>query len=306
MQKMRYDLYNRIINDTSLSRLEIQFLFWLAMHQDERGYVTGVYYHEMSMQLSCSKSGFYLVRDSLTQKGYISWDKSCNADMDIKLYDNSFFINGDLVYENYVDLNIEMFSSSEFYKCRAGAIKLAMYLIKRVEAAKAVTYANSFSSDSMESQNARKLWFNPGKYISVIKNILKVKIRSIKEYLEELKKWIGNADVFHEGNKYMVITVLKKALVRPGKGKKSYPERKSYVHKIKTFCRRNSIETDDKNLKDTADLILQYKKIAGQAGLNITNLICKAIELAGSSVLNSYNIHKTLRNLISYNEPGIL
>ncbi|MDE6232153.1 MAG: hypothetical protein K2M60_02220, partial [Lachnospiraceae bacterium] len=255
MQKMKYDLYNRIMADTSLSRLELHLLFWLAKHQDENGYITGVYYQEIVECLSCSKSGFYLVRDSLAEKGYISWDKSHNADMDIKLYDNSFCINGDIVYENYVDLNISMFESGEFYKCRAGAIKLAMYMVKRVAAAKAITYANSYSADSMEAENSRKLWFNPRKFLSVVKDILKVEIRSIKEYLGELKLWIGSERVQSNANEYTVITVLKKGLKSPDNENKSYPERKSYIHKIKSYCRRNGIETDRKNLRDTADLI---------------------------------------------------
>lgn len=306
MQKMKHDLYNRIMNDTSLSRLEIHLLFWLAKHQDENGHVTGVYYRDMEESLSCSKSGFYLVRDSLAEKGYISWDKSCSADMDIKLYDNSFYVNGDIAYENYIDLNISMFESEEFFRCRPGAVRLAMYMVKRVAAAKAITYANSHTADSMEAENSRKLWFSPGKFISVAKVMLKVKIRSIKEYLEELKPWIGSAKLQGNGNEYAVITVLKRGLKSPDDGKKPYPERKSYLHRIKSYCRRNRIEYDRKNLRDTADLIMQYRRTAGMAGINILTALCKAIDIAGSSVLNSYNVHKKLRSLISYYEPGIL
>ncbi len=308
MQKMKFDLYNRIMNDNTLTRNELHFLFWLAAHQDVNGLVTGVYYADMAKELNLSISGFYYVRDSLEQKSYITWEKNFQADMDIQLHDNSFLVDGEAVYKEYVDLNIAMFTNLHFFHCKAGAIRLAMYLVKRVEAAEAVTMANSPVYSGAEAEKTRKLWFHPMKQLKVLKSILKVDIRSIKEYFEELKVWIGNAKIQKDGIVYSVITVLKESLLRPQNQKKSYAERKSYIQKVKTFCRRMKIPISDtdRNLTDTADLIRQYQKLSKEAGCNIYTLLYTSMERTCIGALNSYNVHKALRDLIHYHAPGLL
>lgn len=309
MQKMKFDLYNQIMNDNTLTRNELHFLFWLAAHQDITGLVTGVYYADMAKELNLSVSGFYYVRDTLEEKSYITWEKNFQADMDIQLCGNSFLIDGEALYKDYVDLNITMFTNQHFFHCKAGAIRLAMYLVKRVEAAEAVTMANSPVYSSAEAEKTRKLWFHPMKQLKVLKSILKVDIRSIKEYFEELKVWIGNAKIQKDGIVYSVITVLKESLIRPQNQKiKSYAERKSYIQKVKTFCRRMKIPVSDtdRNLTDTADLIRQYQKLAKETGGDIYTLLYTSMERTCTGVLNSYNVHKALRDLIHYHAPGLL
>lgn len=306
MQKMKYRLYNKIIEDNTLSRLEIKLIFWLAARQDETGKVSGVYFQTIADDLKCSISGFYLTRDSLVKKGYIEWDKSYAGDMDIILHDNCFISQtGEIQYRDYVDLHIAIFNDSKFFNCKAGAIRTAMYFIKRVEAQKAVTLTNSPSAVSKEAEKARKLWFNPLKCIQVLKKILNVTSRMVKEYIKDISEWVGSADVLNDGTIYTVITVLAKSLVHPV-AKNSYPEKKAYLQKIKMYIRRKKIDSTDKNATDTADLIYQYRRIANQGSLNITDILYTAINNTCSSVLNSINVHKSLRNLINYNCPGIL
>lgn len=306
MRKIKSELYNRIYQDKSLSRLELTLLFWLASKQNEYGYVNGIYYSDIAAELDCSVSGFYLTRDSLVKKNYIEWDKSDTADMDIKLYDNSFVFNGETVYENYIDIDIPIFKDKAFFKLKAGSIKLAMYIIKRVEAAGAVTLANTPSASGADTDKARKLWFNPVKMIKKFKEILSVKSRSINEYLEELKEWISYGRVQSEGTMYQVVTVLKKGIVKNNVSKHSYPEQEAYVQKVKMFCRRKKIENEEKHLKDTADLLKQYRNAEKAGGFNLSTLLMTAIENTCTEILNSYNVHKSLRNLIEYNCPGIL
>lgn len=306
MRKIKAELYNQIINDKSLSRLELRLLFWLAAHQDEQGTVNGVYYSDIVEELHCSVSGFYLVRDNLTEKNYITWDKSDVADMDITLRGNNFVVNGETIYENYIDTNIAIFKDEEFFNLKAGAIKLGMYFLKRVEAAGAVTMADSETGYSAkEAEQARKLWYNPFNMYKVLKKLIGVDVRSIKDYLKVLKPWIGEGTVQKEGICFKVITVLKAGILK-SKEKKAYPEREAYKQKIKMFCRRKGIGSDNRNLKDTADLIMQYRNIAARVGCNIMTLIAAAIDNTCASVLNSYNVHKSLRNIIEYNAPGIL
>lgn len=310
MKKMKYELYDRIIKDSTLSRLELSFLLWLAAHQDTRGNVTGIYYHDVAAELHCSVSGFYLVRDNLVQKGYIQYEKNDMADMDVRLYDNCFEIDDEIIYENYIDLDVSIFADRKFYDCKAGAIRLAMYYIKRVEAAGAVTGTNSPSIPSREAENRRKLWYKPLKLYKVLESLIGVDARSLKEYMKSLKDWFSEGIIRKDGMTYRVITVLSGS-VKKNSDRKSYPEREAYRQKVKMFCRRNKIEHTDKMLTDTADLIRQYRPTVSRANrvsdrqMDIVTLICMAISSACDGVLNSYNVHKALRNLIEYNAPGI-
>ena len=306
MQKMKYGLYNKIIEDNTLSRLEIKMIFWLAAHQDESGRVDGVYFQSIADDLGCSVSGFYLTRDSLDKKGYIIWDKSYTGDMDIILNGNNFISEtGEAEYRDYVDLNIAIFHDAEFLKCKAGAIRTAMYFIKRAEAQKAVTLTNSPSAATADAEKARKLWFNPLKCISTLKKLLKITTRMVKEYIKLISEWISSASVHNDGTVYTVITVLAKSLKQPT-DRSSYPERQAYIQKVKTYIRRQKIDSTNKNTIDTADLIRQYRRTAKQGKLNITDILYTAISNTCSSVLNSINVHKSLKNLINYNCPGIL
>lgn len=300
MKKMKYRLYNRIQNDTSLSRLELRLLFYLAAHQDEYGRIDGVYYDDVCKELDCSVSGFYLVRDSLVEKEYIEWDKSVMSDMDILLYDNSFVVDGEIRYEEYVDLNINIFNNREFWKCKAGAIRTAMYVIKRAGAAGAITFANSLASDAHEAELKRKLWFRRGQEMKSLKRILKVSVRVIKEYLKQLKEFMSLADVQKEGITYKVLTVNKKSLIHK---KSAYPEQDMYIQKVSTYCRRSKIEYDKQHLSSTADLIRQYSKIAEEMGASIITCLCRAITLANDSILSSFNTHNTLRSILKNISP---
>lgn len=311
MRKMKYELYDKIIKDDSLSRLELKLIFFLAAHQDAKGYVTGIYYDDIAKELDCSVSGFYLVRDNLINKGYIECDKNDNADMDILLYDNCFAVENEIIYENYVDLDINIFKDEKFFKCKAGAIRLAMYYIKRVSAAGAVTKTNSPSTAVAEAESARKLWFTPVKLYKVLKKLINVDIRTLKDYMKSLKEWIAEGKVQKEGTGYSVVTILSKS-VNKSHDRKSYAERAAYRQKVKMYCRRKKIEYNEKNLTDTADLIKQYRKTIARANevsdkkMDVVTLICTAISNACESVLNSYNVHRALRNLIEFNAPGIL
>lgn len=301
MRKVKYNLYNKIENDSTLSRLELCFLFYLLSHQDEYGGVTGLYYKDVIQTLGCSVSGFYLVRDSLVKKGYIKWDKSATCDMDIIIFDNNFAENGRVEYRDYVDINISIFNNKSFFKCKAGAIRTAMYLVKRTAAAGAVTQANSHACDSKEAESKRKLWFKGRQDIETLKSIIGVSVREIKEYLKQLKEFISNARVQKDGKYYQVFTVHKKSLVHPA----GYAEQKHNRQVIRSFCRRNRIEYEEKHLNDTADLIRQYQKTADTAGVGMLTYLCLAIQNACSTVLNSYNTHRALRSLFQYAAPGI-
>lgn len=318
MQKMKRDLYNKIIESADLSKLEIRFLILLASICNESGQVIGAYYKSIAKEIGCTDSKFYHLRDSLTEKGFITWEKNHSADIDIKLVGNNFMVqtaDGSIKaeYNNYVDLNISIFQDKALYQCKAGTIRMAMEIIKRVSANEAVTEANKLAYDSKKAEEKRKLWYQPYREYKTLADKLKVQQRMIKKYIKELKPWITLAhNIEKEARVYDIITVKKAALEKVDyeksqKGKKvkskAYAEREWYMHFIKSYCRRNKIEIKEAedHLSDTAELIKQYRSKAGEKKLNILTLICKAIRNASSAILNSYHVHKALRNLINYN-----
>jgi hypothetical protein len=320
MQKIKRELYDKIIN-SKLSRLELHFLFYLAMRCDPDGKVSGVYYHSLCEALNCSVAKFYQLRDSLTKKGFISWTKNHSADIDLVLIGNQFEKKydrekEDYIYSNYVDININIFHDEKFFKCKAGAIQMAMYFINRVEASGAVTAENSITRNQSDENKKkaelkRKLWFLPYNDYKILSDLLNVTLRMIKRYFEELEDWISVVhDLDIDGKEKDIITVERAAVLRPfyqasdsNKRKKVnvYPERYQYVHFVKTYCRRQGITYDQEEmLSDTADLIQQYRNAAREKDRNIFSLLSRAIQNAASVVLNSFNVHKALTNLLKY------
>lgn len=314
MQKMKRGLYDRIINTKELSRTEIHFLFLLASSCNESGQVIGTYYKSIAKALNCDKSKFYQLRDDLTEKGFITWNKNYYTDIDIELLGNSFMVSSEgsvkAEYNDYVDLNINIFQDKDFFKCKAGAIRMAMEFIKRVAAKGAITESNSLVADRRSAEEKRKLWYLPYNEHKKMAALLGVRQNMIKRYLAELQPWISVAyRIENEGKQYDIVTVKKSTLERPKyeasqKGKrikeKAYPERQWYMFYINSYCRRNKIQDDNISLSDTAELIKQYRDIASKRKLNIMNIICKAIRNTTSTVLNSISVHKALKNLIDY------
>ena len=86
-----------------------------------------------------------LEKENLEKKGYIEWTKSFYADIDIRLLDNSFVVDGETVYEEYIDLNVAVFRNEKLYTCRGGAIRCLLYFYKRISSQKAVTMASSIA-----------------------------------------------------------------------------------------------------------------------------------------------------------------
>lgn len=293
MQKIKHSLLNRIIVE-KLTSLEVNFLLYLVKICNAQGEAVGVYYSEIMEEINCCKASFYELRDSLTDKGFIAWQKNHSADIDIQLIGNDFTDGmGTVIYENYLNTNIAILNEKAFYSLRAGAKQLALELIKRVSAGQ-----------------KNKLWYIPYNEYRKLSIKLNISVRMLKEYFTDLKRWVQIGKVVKDGKGYNVITVLKQALKAPqcivsrkGKAKsvQAYPEHYEHRHFIAAQCRRKRIHTNEINLADTASLILQYGKKAREIGNNIYNMVLKAIEKVNSSELNAIGVHKVLRNLFVHN-----
>jgi hypothetical protein len=280
--------------EEDLTGLEINFILYLVKTCNAQGETTGIYYSEIMEGINCCKASFYELRDSLTEKGYITWQKNHSADIDVQLMGNDFTDGmGTIIYENYLNTNIFILNDKSFYALRAGAKRLALELIKRAAAGQ-----------------KDKLWFIPYNQYRKLSKKMNISVRMIKEYFGDLKRWIHTGHVVKDGKDYDVITILKKALKAPeyivsrkGKHKsvQAYPEHYEHRHYIEAQCRRQHIRTNETNIVDTASLIQQYGKKAKEIGKNIYNMVLKAIEKLNSSELNAIGVHKVLRNLLVHN-----
>ncbi len=316
MQKIKREVYDRLIIET-LSRLELKFLLYMFSRCDEKGNVPGVYYAEISNEINCSEAKFYHLRDSLTNKNFISWKKNNSADIDITLIGNDFTMVTDgkeeIVFKSYIDINIEVFNNPQFYKTKAKAIQLALYIIKCVAAKGAITYANMKSAvNTYKAQATRTIWYNNNNEYKSLAKLLSVKVRALKEYFTELSQWIeinkvNDAVKDPKLKSKRIVTVLKNALLKPTyrankNGKKNiqnnYPERFRYIHFVKTVCRRNNILAEENHISDVANLIFQYIKIFKDNNKNIYKSIETFICNSKTVSLNCFYIHSCLKNAI--------
>lgn len=294
MQKIKFSLVNRIINE-NITSLEYDFLLYAAKVCDEKGSIKGLYYAELAKELHCCNAEFYLLRDNLTKKGFIKWEKKDGSDIDITLIDNNFIDdNGQIIYKDYLNTNISILNDKAFLQLPVGAKKVALELLKRFSA----------------SQN-NKLWYSAFNLCKVFVKLIGVSYRTIKNYFKILKKWISvGYNVIANQKKYDIVTLLKNAMTVPQmistnkkkcKSQKAYPEFFAHKHFIKMFCRRFKIMNEEINLNDTAKLIQQYKGFAKEIGKNTYDIICKAILNTKDLMLNSKNVHNSLRNILKSN-----
>lgn len=316
MQKIKRDLYDRLILE-KLSKLELAFIFLLAKNCDENGNVEGIYYAETSKKLNCSEAMFYLLRDSLEKKKFISWTKNNSADIDVKLLGNEFTVdeNNEIEYKEYIDINIEIFNEPKFFECKAKAIQLMLYIVKCVASKGAITLANTKSANPRIAQSKRTIWTDDiDKKYKELASLLGVTRRAIKEYIIDLAKWMevkkSNDNVTNDKHKDKdIIVVLKDALIKPKyqanknskKNEKNiYPERYRYLHFISTIVRRNKIISDKNNISDIADLIFQYIKISKDKNKDIFTIIKRIVCNNEMVELNTFKVQAYLKNVLSF------
>ncbi len=309
MNKLRFELVDKIINDSELTSLEFDFLIQAAKRSDAYGSVRGLYYGEFANELNCHASSFYNLLDSLELRGYIHVQKNHNTDIDIFLLHNNFNnpFTDQIEYKNYINLGINLFWDSAFYEKRAGAKRLMLYLVKRVLAAGANDIKKLNSNRDYYSLN--KLFFNRFTENREIAKMLGVQVRMIRDYYQELTDWLSFESGVNLGNKVSdVVTIKRKSALNGGDALRSNKETSKFkkhgdypyhLHYIRTFCRRFKITGDNGDLEDVADLINQYQRKAVKVGKDIFNLVTSSIQLAcDRQSIDGRTVHKILTNML--------
>lgn len=254
MQKISSVLLGKMIAG-KLSSLEIDFLLLIGRIQDDTGLATGVYYRDVTKKLKCSNQQFYNILRSLAQKELIVCRKSSYYDYDIQILENDFS-NPEAYQKGYISLKKGMFCE-KFRSLKAGEKLLAMELLRRQEIQYRKIQKNS-------------LCFKVSTVLKIFGTMLGVTARVLRGYLKHIMEWFS---VGVKDGKYYITP--KKAAYEEPFGTFS-DQAVCDQNIICTICHRNRIQTDGYNqdaVKDTAELLTQYRAIAEHAGIDLVDAI---------------------------------
>lgn len=297
MKKIKDELVKKIYK-SNLTQDELLFLIHILQISNNNG-VSNIHYIEISKTIYCSIPNFYKIIKSLVEKGFITIHKcsTCGREITVKILNNNFNIKNK--NKDYLDLNSKIFDIEVLRNLRAGAIRVLLYLIFRINKQKS----------RVSSLNINKL-----KYKNILSICLELNItkRMIKEYLDELVK--NKILIIHNKNdknnkSFKLFEINRDLLDIPTfkvteKGiittKKENSAHRFYINIIKNLCRRNKLKYNELNLNDSATLLNQYFEIAKSKNRDIINIMTTAFKHIKDS-LNSIILHKIIKSLINNN-----
>jgi len=282
-----WKIKNTLIKNWMLKHLthsEIVTLLYFSLHQNDAGWARGMYYDLVAKSTGISKSSYYNACDGLKEKGIIQIEKEDNRDRNILILDNDFR-NKDFQC-GYIDLCHKIFQNPSFWKMKANEILLAIDILKICASGKHAYIVG------------QKIFLE--KYAQ----IFDLEVRTIKEYMRTLKEFFSVQ--LHRGQ-YSIAAKIKKVFMSKfdtvGTGEADSYRR----HVIKVACGRAKIDRySSKDIKDTADLINQYRNYSTEEVLidKIERSIKRSIEVINKGIkhrsqweysLNSKLVHQIFR-----------
>lgn len=255
MQKLKNSIVDKMIA-AHLTSNEIDFLIYVSRFQNANGCVSGIHYKEVCEAMNISYQGFYDVKSSLEEKGFIKSEKSNRIDHDITILNNQFKGQEDCS-EGYINTNHNIFYMDEFFALKAGAKLLAMYMMK-------VTFSGKGSFQiGVETFYDEKTGYQ--KRFGVSKRVMRMYLMQIKEFFSVGIK-----------NKKYFITPKKIIYRKPGQA----TEQDNYAeHSVRVICRRNRIkDVGGKEKRDVSTLLRQYRKEALAVQRDIVEVLETAVE----------------------------
>lgn len=252
MQKLKNSILAKMIA-AHLTSKEIDFLIYVSRFQDDNGCVSGVHYKEVCENMHMSYQGFYDVKNSLIEKGFIKCEKSNRIDHDITILNNAFLSEDD-IRSGYINTNHNIFFNEEFFALKAGAKLLAMEIMK-------LSYAGTGECRI----GTTKFYEKYTKLFGVSKRVMRVYLMALKPFFS-----IGIKDgIYYMRPKRNVYREMRQA-----------SENQNFAeHNVEVICRRNKIkEMTVKEKKDVCTLIGQYRRIALEAHKDIIEALSRAIE----------------------------
>ena len=267
--KIKYSLLCKLVG---LTNKEVVFLLYIARFQNEKGEAIGIYYKDIMKECDMCKQTFYTVLRSLEKKGLIAYTRVDN-DYNITILNNDFSYPGSYS-EGYVNVGRKVFGQKRFRSLRAKEKVLTLLFLK-------ITHENS-----------RSYRIEVKEFYKKYKELLGVTERVLRGYLHSLRK------LFSIGIKDRHFYITYRAEVF--KDRREESETDQYLgHIVRTGCRRNKVNVSSITaVKDTLQLIKQYRQEAREAGRSIFEILNSSLAECRNSILNSKYIHKLIRQAL--------
>ena len=252
MQRISNDNVDRMI-EAKLTKCEMNLMLFLSFYQDEYGRIYGVHYKEVCGKTGMSYQEFYNAKKSLEKKGFIRCEKSNRIDHDITILNNVFLTSED-AKKGYINTSHNIFHTKEFYQMKAGAMLLAMKLMK-----------NTYDERGYFLIGVKKFYEKYTQIFGVTKRVL-------RNYLKQLKQFFSIG--IKEGKYY----IEPKKIIYRKPGGKSEVERLRQ-QRTEAVLRRNRIKNATaKESGEISTLFRQYEPTAAKKGKKLFFLIDKSIE----------------------------
>lgn len=290
MQRLSNENVDRMIR-AKLTKCEMNLMLFLSFYQDEYGRVYGVHYKEVCDKTGMSYQEFYNAKKALEEKSFICSEKSSRIDHDITILNNTFLTEED-AKRGYINTSHNIFHSKEFYQMKAGAMLLAMKLMK-----------NTYDARGYFKIGVKKFYEKYTQIFSVTKRVLRFYLMQLREFFS-----IGIKD----GTYY----IEPKKIIYRKHGTKSEAECLR-EQRTKAVLRRNRLRNaSGKDIQEINTFFRQYGPKAADKGKKLFLLIDKAIEksieiLNGRKkgkrqyFLNTALIHKLLRKELFEEIPDV-
>lgn len=251
MQRISNDNVDRMI-EAKLTKCEMNLMLFLSFYQDEYGRSYGVHYKEVCNKTGMSYQEFYNAKKSLEEKGFIRCEKSNRIDHDITILNNAFLTRED-DKKGYINTSHNIFHTKEFYQMKAGAMLLAMKLMK-----------NTYDDRGYFLIGVKKFYEKYTQIFGVTKRVLRYYLKQLKQFFS-----IGIKD-----GKYYIEP--KKIIYRKPGGKSEAEHLRK--QRTEAVLRRNRINATAKEYEEICTFFRQYGPTAAAKGKNLFFLIDKSIE----------------------------
>lgn len=263
----------------------MDFLLYIARKQDLRGCVVGVHNQDVCRNTGMCKQSFYSAMRGLERKGVIQVYKASEIDYDITILDNDCEdkqTGGFFCPEGYINLQRSVFRQKRFKKLKAKEKWMLMYFLH-------ITHENS----SSYRIGTRTLY-------QKFTKLLGVTSRVIRSYLHNLRTFFSIGIV--KGNYFIT---YRHSVFDPKD--EIGTERSCHENFVKAAVRRNKIRTAAyQDIRQTAELVKQYRQIARDMGYDIFEVLRLCIresvknkERPKDRKLQDKYIHKLMRKALA-------
>lgn len=280
--RIKYTLLDRMKNLTST---EMDFLLYIARKQDLRGHVVGVHNQDVCRNTGMCKQSFYTAMRGLEKKGVIRAVKASEIDYDVTILDNDCMDKETGKFycpEGYINLQRSIFRQKRFRQLKAKEKWMLMYFLH-------ITHENSASYRIGTSTFYEKFT-----------KLLGVTGRVIRSYLHQLREFFSIGII-----KGIYFITYRHSVFEPKD--EIGTERCCHENFVQAAARRNRIrKVTGQDIRDTAELVKQYRQEADRRGYEIFEVLQLCIQQSVKDQIHPKDrrlqdryIHKLVRKALA-------